>query len=82
MDWCLIASSNGMRPYARPCASRDDVGQFISKWRASELKESAAARSHFNDRCRILGEPTPTEANPTGTWYCFEDGARNSDPLT
>ena len=27
MDWCLIASSSGMRPYARPRASRDDAGR-------------------------------------------------------
>ncbi len=51
-------------------------GEFIAKWRASELKESAAAQSHFNDLCRLLGEPTPTDADPAGEWYCFERGAR------
>ena len=51
-------------------------GQFIAKWRASELKESAAAQSHFNDLCRLLGEPLPTDADPTGEWYCFERGAQ------
>ena len=51
-------------------------GEFIAKWRASELKESSAAQSHFNDLCRLLGEPTPTDADPTGDWYCFERGAR------
>ncbi len=30
---------------------------------------------HFIDLCRLLGEPTPTEADPTGTWYAFEKGA-------
>ena len=49
---------------------------FIAKWRVSELKESSAAQSHFNDLCRLLGEPTPTDADPTGEWYCFERGAR------
>ena len=49
---------------------------FIAKWRASELKESAASQSHFNDLCHLLGEPTPTDADPTGEWYCFERGAR------
>ena len=49
---------------------------FIAKWRASELTERAAAQSHFNDLCRLLGEPTPTDADPTGEWYCFERGAR------
>ena len=42
-------------------------GEFISKRRASELKESTTTRPHFNDVRRMLGEPTPTEANPTGT---------------
>ena len=49
---------------------------FITKWRASELKERSAAQSHFNDLCHLLGEPTPTDADPTGDWYCFERGAR------
>ena len=51
-------------------------GEFIAKWRASELKESAASQEHFIDLCRLLGEPTPAEADPTGKWYCFEHGAR------
>ena len=51
-------------------------GAFIAKWRASELTERAAAQSHFNDLCRLLGEPTPTDADPAGEWYCFERGAR------
>ena len=51
-------------------------GEFIAKWRASELNESAAAQSHFNDLCQMLGEPTPTDADPAGDWYCFERGAR------
>ena len=49
---------------------------FIAKWRASELKERSAAQEHFIDLCRMLGEPTPADADPTGEWYCFERGAR------
>ena len=49
---------------------------FIAKWRASELKERSASQSHFIDLCRLLGEPTPTDADPGGEWYCFERGAR------
>ena len=49
---------------------------FIAKWRASELKESSAAQEHFIDLCRLLGEPTPAEADPAGETYCFERGAR------
>ena len=49
--------------------------EFITKWRASELKERAASQEHFIDLCRLLGEPTPAEADPTGDTYCFERGA-------
>ena len=51
-------------------------GAFIAKWRASELKERSAAQEHFIDLCRVLGEPTPAEADPAGERYCFERGAR------
>ena len=51
-------------------------GEFIAKWRASELKESSASQEHFIDLCRLLAEPTPAEADPAGEWYCFERGAR------
>ena len=50
--------------------------EFIAKWSASELKESQASQSHFNDLCRMLDEPTPAEADPTGESYCFERGAK------
>ncbi len=50
--------------------------EFIAKWRAVELKESSAAQEHFIDLCRLLGEPTPAEDDPTGERYCFERGAR------
>ena len=40
-------------------------GEFIAKWRASELKERSAAQEHFIDLCRLPGEPTPAEADPT-----------------
>ena len=51
-------------------------GKFIAKWRASELKESSASQEHFIDLCRLLGEPTPADADPIGERYCFERGAR------
>ena len=52
------------------------VGEFILKWRRVALSERAAAQEHFIDLCRLLGEPTPAEADPEGEWYCFERGAR------
>ena len=51
-------------------------GEFIAKWRASELKERSAAQEHFINLCQLLDEPTPAEADPTGEHYCFERGAR------
>ena len=50
--------------------------EFIAKWRAVDLKERSAAQEHFIDLCRLLDEPTPAEADPTGETYCFEKGAR------
>ena len=50
--------------------------EFITKWQASELKERSASQEHFIDLCRLLDEPTPAEADPTGETYCFERGAR------
>ena len=50
--------------------------EFITKWRASELKERSASQEHFIDLCRLLDEPTPADADPTGETYCFERGAR------
>ena len=50
--------------------------EFITKWRASTLKERSASQEHFIDLCRLVGEPTPAEADPVGEAYCFERGAR------
>ena len=45
---------------------------FAERWRRSKLTERAAAQSHFMDLCRMLGQPTPTEADPEGDFYTFE----------
>ena len=49
---------------------------FVAKWRHATLKERSAAQSHFNDLCALLGQPSPTEADPAGRWYTFEAGAQ------
>ncbi|TGQ88817.1 class I SAM-dependent DNA methyltransferase [Mesorhizobium sp. M8A.F.Ca.ET.208.01.1.1] len=51
---------------------------FIAKWQNSQLKERAAAQEHFLDLCRMLGEPTPADVDPTGKDYGFEVGASKS----
>ncbi len=54
-------------------------GEFAAKWRGVETSERASAHSHFLDLCALLGEPGPTEADPTGSWYAFEKGAEKLD---
>jgi hypothetical protein len=54
-------------------------GEFAAKWRGVETSERASAQSHFLDLCALLGEPGPTEADPTGSWYAFEKGAEKLD---
>ena len=51
---------------------------FVEKWRASRRTERAAAQEHFIDLCRLLGEQTPNEADPSGEDYAFEKGATKS----
>jgi len=46
---------------------------FKTKWAKFSGKESAAYAEHFNDLCRMLGVPTPIEADPTGNdSFCFQ----------
>ena len=49
--------------------------EFVAKWQQSTLRERASAQEHFIDVCRLLGHPTPAEADPAGTWFTFEKGA-------
>jgi hypothetical protein len=38
----------------------------VAKWQGSTRAERAAAQEHFIDLCRMLGQPTPNDADPTG----------------
>lgn len=51
--------------------------EFIRKWSSAQLEERSVAQEHFIDLCRLLDEPTPAEADPTGEHYCFERGSRS-----
>ena len=53
--------------------------EFVKKWSASTQSERATAQEHFIDLCRLLNEPTPNEADPTGDFYAFEKGAKTPD---
>jgi type II restriction/modification system DNA methylase subunit YeeA len=48
--------------------------EFIARWRGSQLSERAAAQSHFNDLCSVLGVPGPTPASAAE--YTFEKSTR------
>lgn len=49
--------------------------EFVQRWRHIALTERSASQSHFSDLCRLVGHPTPVEADPTGQSFTFEAGA-------
>jgi type II restriction/modification system DNA methylase subunit YeeA len=51
---------------------------FITKWKAVELKERSASQSHFNDLCQLFGVVDPITADPKGDFFTFEKGASKS----
>ena len=59
----------------RPMTSTLTPAEFARKWAGSTRTERAASQEHFIDLCRMLGVPTPNEADPTGDDYAFEKGA-------
>jgi type II restriction/modification system DNA methylase subunit YeeA len=86
------ASSTAETPYAlgpvrlrsSPATGPGRVGtvtpsEFAAKWAGSTRTERAAAQEHFIDLCRMLGHPTPNQADPTGEWYAFEKGAEKTE---
>ncbi len=49
------------------------AAEFKRKWARYRGKETAAHQEHFNDLCRLLGQPTPAEADPSGTdFFCYQ----------
>ena len=52
--------------------------EFITKWKAVELKERSASQLHFNDLCQLLGVVDPITADPKGEFFTFEKGAYKS----
>ena len=47
--------------------------EFKRKWARFTGKESAGYQEHFNDLCRLLEQPSPAEADPTGSEsFCFQ----------
>ena len=48
--------------------------EFIAKWRNGG-DERRDAQPFFEDLCRLVGHPTPREADPEHTWFTYEYGA-------
>ena len=47
--------------------------EFKKKWGRYAGKETSGYQEHFNDLCRMLGQPTPAEADPSGEdFFCFQ----------
>ncbi|MBP7623443.1 MAG: class I SAM-dependent DNA methyltransferase, partial [Xanthomonadales bacterium] len=48
--------------------------EFIAKWKGGG-DERRDAQPFFEDLCRLVGHPTPREADPEHTWFTYEYGA-------
>ena len=49
------------------------AAEFKRKWARYQGKETSGYQEHFNDLCRLLGQPTPAEADPSGSdFFCFQ----------
>ncbi len=49
------------------------AAEFKKKWARYQGKETSAYQSHFDDLCRLLDQPTPNEADPSGTdFFCYQ----------
>ena len=47
--------------------------EFKRKWSRYQGKETSAYQGHFDDLCRLLGQPTPAEADPSGSdFFCYQ----------
>jgi type II restriction/modification system DNA methylase subunit YeeA len=62
-----------IRRQSRQSCRQMTPAQFKAKWAKFSGKESSAYQDHFADLCRMLGVPTPIEADPTGNdSFCFQ----------
>ena len=53
--------------------------EFKKKWSRYQGKETSAYQSHFDDLCRLLGEQTPNEADPSGMDFFVSKSAPKKD---
>jgi type II restriction/modification system DNA methylase subunit YeeA len=52
--------------------------EFAERWGRAALSERASYQQHFLDLCRMLGQPTPAEADPRGEFFAFEKGVEKT----
>ena len=45
------------------------AAEFKKKWSRYTGKETSAYQGHFDDLCRLIGQPTPAEADPSGSEF-------------
>ena len=67
-DWQPSGYTSTKRVYHRNMTPYE----FVSKWGRATLSESAGSQEHFIDICRLVGGPTPAEADPSGDFFTFE----------
>jgi hypothetical protein len=49
------------------------AAEFKKKWSRYQGKETSAYQEHFSDLCRLLGQATPAQADPSGAdLFCFQ----------
>ena len=56
--------------------------EFSQKWGRSQLRERAGSQEHFIDVCRMVGEPTPAEADPDADFFTFEKSLKKETGAT
>ncbi len=54
------------------------IKQFVKTWSNVGVNEIAAAQSHFNDICALVGHDTPLKADPAGNFFRFEQPAEKT----
>jgi hypothetical protein len=50
--------------------------EFVAKWDRVRLRERQSSHEHFIDLCRVIGVPTPVEADPLGESFTFDQGLK------
>ena len=55
-----------------PMLPRITAQAFVDKWARYAGGETSGYQSHFDDLCHLIGHETPTEADSSSSWFCFQ----------